>query len=63
MRNGLCDSCIHQTVVRNTRGGSFSLCERSKTDPRYPKYPRVPVQECRGYEPRGDPGEQRAGEG
>ena len=53
MRNGLCDSCAHQVVVWNTRGSSFSLCERSKTDPRYPKYPRVPVLECRGYEKRG----------
>lgn len=56
MRTGLCDSCIHQKVIRNTRGSSFSMCERSKTDPHYPKYPRVPVLECRGYEknaPRG----------
>jgi hypothetical protein len=53
MRNGLCDSCRHQRVVRNTRGSVFSLCERSKTDPRYPKYPRVPVLECPGFEARG----------
>jgi hypothetical protein len=25
------------------------MCERSKTDPSYPKYPRLPVEECRGY--------------
>jgi hypothetical protein len=61
VNNGLCDSCKHQTVVRNTRGSSFSLCERSKADPRYPKYPPVPVRECAGYERHGDPGEQRAG--
>lgn len=54
MRNGLCDSCRHQRVVRNTRGSAFSLCERSKADPRYPKYPRVPVLECPGYERRGE---------
>lgn len=54
MRNGLCDSCRHQRVVRNTRGSAFSLCERSKTDPRYPKYPRVPVLECPGYERRAE---------
>jgi len=52
MRNGLCDRCRHQRVVRNTRGSAFSLCERSKTDPRYPKYPRVPVLECPGFEAR-----------
>lgn len=50
---GLCDSCRHQRVVRNTRGSAFSMCERSKTDPRYPKYPRLPVTECAGREPRG----------
>jgi hypothetical protein len=50
---GLCDSCRHQKVVGNTRGSRFSLCERSKTDPRFVKYPRVPVARCAGYERRG----------
>jgi hypothetical protein len=49
---GLCDLCRHQRVVRNTRGSTFSLCERSKTDPAFPRYPRLPVVECSGYEPR-----------
>jgi hypothetical protein len=49
---GLCDSCRHQRLVRNTRGSEFSLCERSRTDPAYPRYPRLPVKECAGYEPR-----------
>ena len=43
--------CVHQKLIRNTRGSSFSMCERSKTDPRYPKYPRVPC-ECRVRESR-----------
>jgi hypothetical protein len=48
---GLCDNCVHQRVVKNTRGSTFSLCERSKTEPdRYPRYPRLPVAECPGYE-------------
>jgi hypothetical protein len=51
MRAGLCDTCVHQRVVRNTRGSSFSLCRRSKTEPeRYPRYPRIPVAQCPGYE-------------
>lgn len=54
MRAGLCDSCVHQRVVRNTRGGSFSLCERSWVDPRFAKYPRLPVLECKGHASRGD---------
>lgn len=51
---GLCDSCLHQRLVPNTRGSVFSLCERSKTDPSYPRYPRVPVLSCPGFEPRPD---------
>jgi hypothetical protein len=38
--------------VRTGRGSEFSLCERSKSDPSFPKYPRVPVLECRGFERR-----------
>jgi len=48
---GLCDSCRHQRVVKNTRGSVFSMCERSKTDERFPKYPRLPVLKCIGFEP------------
>jgi hypothetical protein len=39
-------------VVGNTRGSRFSLCELSKTDPRFPKYPRLPVLACPGHTPR-----------
>lgn len=51
-RNGLCDSCRHQRLVPNTRGSVFSLCERSREDPAYPRYPPVPVLGCPGFEPR-----------
>ncbi len=53
MRNGLCDSCVHQKLIRNTRGSVFSLCLRSRTDPDYARYPRVPVLSCPGHEPGG----------
>ena len=49
---GLCDTCQHQTIVRTTRGSAFSLCERSRTDERFARYPRLPVESCPGYEPR-----------
>jgi len=49
---GLCETCVHQRVVRTGRGSEFSLCERAKTDERFPKYPRLPVERCPGYEPR-----------
>jgi len=52
---GLCDSCLHQRVVRNTRGSAFSLCERSRTDAAYPRYPPIPVLACPGHEAREAP--------
>jgi len=36
--------------VRTTRGSVFSLCERSRDDASFPRYPRLPVLECRGHE-------------
>jgi hypothetical protein len=48
---GLCDSCRHQQIVPNTRGSVFSLCLRSREDPSFPRYPRLPVRECGGHEP------------
>jgi hypothetical protein len=49
---GLCDSCRHQQQVPNTRGSVFSLCRRSRDEPeRFPRYPRLPVLRCVGYEP------------
>ena len=49
---GLCDSCVHQQIVRTTRGSAFSLCLRSRSDSRYPRYPRIPVLACAGHDPR-----------
>lgn len=47
----LCDGCVHQQLVRNTRGSVFSLCRRHRTDPEhYRKYPPLPVVSCRGFE-------------
>jgi hypothetical protein len=49
---GLCSTCVHQQVVKTGRGSIFSLCLRHRTEPeRYPKYPRLPVTRCAGYEP------------
>ncbi|HEV7938727.1 MAG TPA: hypothetical protein VGP18_12000 [Solirubrobacteraceae bacterium] len=47
---GLCDTCKHRRLVPNTRGSMFSLCERSRKDPAYPRYPRLPVLRCAGHE-------------
>jgi hypothetical protein len=49
--NGLCDRCLHQRLVPNTRGSVFTLCERSREDPSFQRYPSTPVLSCPGYEP------------
>lgn len=46
---GLCSTCIHAKEMRNDRASVFLLCLLSKADPRYPKYPRLPVLHCEGY--------------
>ena len=51
---GLCDTCRHQRVIGTTRGSQFSMCEKSKEDRRFPKYPRIPVAACPGYARRDD---------
>jgi hypothetical protein len=48
---GLCGACRHSRVIRTARGSIFRLCERSTTDPRFPRYPNLPVLECVGFEP------------
>jgi hypothetical protein len=53
MDAGICDACRHQKLIRNTRGSTFSMCLRSKTEPdRFPRYPRLPVGRCPGFERR-----------
>jgi GNAT superfamily N-acetyltransferase len=47
---GLCVSCRHVQMITSARGSTFYLCERSRTDARYPRYPRLPVLTCAGYE-------------
>jgi len=47
---GLCASCLHTREIVSGRGSRFYYCGRSETDAQYPKYPRLPVQECPGYQ-------------
>ena len=46
---GLCATCRHMQRVRSDRGSEFVRCKLSETDPRFPKYPRLPVTACDGY--------------
>lgn len=49
--SGLCQSCRHGRRIESLRGSEFWLCERSRSEPSYPKYPRLPVLACRGFDP------------
>jgi hypothetical protein len=46
---GLCGDCTHARRIESARGSVFILCQLSSTDPRFPKYPRLPVLSCPGY--------------
>jgi len=46
---GLCASCVHGEIIRSSRGSMFYRCKLSDTDPRFAKYPRLPVIECAGW--------------
>ncbi len=46
---GLCADCRHARRVESDRGSVFWRCELSVSDLSFPKYPRLPVRECRGY--------------
>lgn len=47
---GLCARCRHARRITSRRGSEFILCERSRTDPRFPRYPPLPVRQCAGFE-------------
>ncbi len=51
-RVGLCATCAHAKPVTSARGSTFWLCGRAAEDPRFPKYPRLPVLRCPGFERR-----------
>jgi hypothetical protein len=49
-RVGLCYVCRQARRIRSDRGSVFYFCQRSQTDPRFPKYPRLPVNSCSGFD-------------
>lgn len=48
--SGLCEACAHRREIRSDRGSVFTLCTRALKDAAYPKYPRLPVLRCKGFE-------------
>jgi hypothetical protein len=37
--------------IKSDRGSVFYMCQLSATDSSFPKYPRLPVLQCSGYQP------------
>jgi len=46
---GLCERCIHSKKIVSDRASVFWQCALSSSDPRFPKYPRLPVLSCAGF--------------
>ncbi len=49
---GLCADCRHAQRLAAKRA-HYLRCRRSDDEPAYPRYPRLPVVACPGYEPGG----------
>ena len=49
LRVGLCAHCGYAKTIVSAKGSRFTLCNKSQEDPRFPKYPRLPVLACSGY--------------
>lgn len=47
---GLCEDCRHVRVITGRQGARFYFCRLSVSNPRFAKYPRLPVRWCTGYE-------------
>jgi hypothetical protein len=54
-RVGLCATCAHVQIVTSSKRTTFYLCKRSDTDPRFRRYPALPVVVCAGYEAKPRP--------
>lgn len=54
---GLCASCRHAAILAS-RSSTFLRCGMADEDPRFPRYPGLPVVACDGHEPVPEGGTQ-----
>lgn len=47
---GLCAGCRHGRRQESARGSRFWRCGRAERDPRFSRYPALPVRACGGFE-------------
>jgi hypothetical protein len=48
---GLCAVCQHAKLNETRRGTAYLRCTRAAWDSRLPRYPRLPVTQCVGFDP------------
>jgi hypothetical protein len=48
---GLCAACQHAKLNETRRGTVYLRCTRAAWDPALPRYPRLPVTQCAGFDP------------
>ena len=48
VEQGLCGRCVHRQLVRSRRS-VFLRCSLADQDPRFPRYPTLPVLACAGF--------------
>lgn len=51
VRPGLCATCRNARVLASP-SSLFLRCAVAEVDPAFPRYPRLPVVECSGYDER-----------
>jgi hypothetical protein len=47
---GLCPDCVHVRRIESAKGSVFWMCELSKQDERFPRYPVQPRMACPGFQ-------------
>ena len=57
MIRSLCETCQRMQEIITPKGSRFLLCQLSKTNTDYLKYPPQPIVRCVGYQPRDEPRE------
>jgi hypothetical protein len=45
---GLCATCVHRDIKASARS-VFLRCKLADVDPRFPRYPPLPVLSCSGW--------------
>jgi 3-isopropylmalate/(R)-2-methylmalate dehydratase large subunit len=50
VEQGLCAACRNARRITSDRGSVFVMCELSRTTPAFPRYPRLPVLACSGFD-------------